>query len=264
MNADQKNWPVESAGLYPSILFHFTDRGGLFGILSSNFKIRYSIERIVGKTLSKEFGAPMVSFCDLRLSELKSHMRSYGWYGIGMSKEWAIENGLNPVYYLSTNADLTDAYLGGVDGLFEHINKIKDADEHTAMSSIYMDFFNACRYMKNYEGELRRRDGTTHPSYRFANEREWRYVPSLSANFHPFIGKAELDDPGTKQKLNQQFDNTPLYFEPKDIRYIIVQHEKERDEIIQHILAVKGKYGDADAQRLASRILTAEQIFVDI
>ena len=95
-----QSWEEEcrGPGLYPETLFHFTDKEGLFGILATNFRVTFSLERIacrpiggeIGSTepaglfINRVFGAPMVSFCDLRLSELRVHMRDYGQYGIGM------------------------------------------------------------------------------------------------------------------------------------------------------------------------------------
>ncbi|WP_425509081.1 abortive infection system antitoxin AbiGi family protein [Xanthomonas euroxanthea] len=61
-----------------------------------------------------EFAAPMVSFCDLRLSELRSHMTNYGCYGLGMKKEWAARNGVNPVYYISSQASFPGDYIAAV------------------------------------------------------------------------------------------------------------------------------------------------------
>ena len=83
--------------LYPDILFHFTNKEGLFGLLESTFKVSYAREKIIGKNSTREIGVPMVSFCDLKLSELKSHMNDYGVYGIGLTKEWALKNSLNPM-----------------------------------------------------------------------------------------------------------------------------------------------------------------------
>ena len=83
--------------LYPEILFHFTTKESLYEILNSTFKVSYAREKIIGPKLKREFGVPMVSFCDLRLSELKAHINKYGNYGIGLTKEWANRNGLNPV-----------------------------------------------------------------------------------------------------------------------------------------------------------------------
>lgn len=56
--------------LYPNILFHFTNKEGLFGILSSTFRVSYARELIIGPNDRREIGIPMASFCDLKLSEL--------------------------------------------------------------------------------------------------------------------------------------------------------------------------------------------------
>jgi len=47
---------------------------------------------------------PMVCFCDIPLSQLVSHIDTYGKYGLGMSKEWGIKKGLNPVIYFNKNS----------------------------------------------------------------------------------------------------------------------------------------------------------------
>ena len=67
------------AATYPSILFHFTSRCDiLMSILSGGFRPSMAREKIESTKKDKEFAVPMVSFCDLRLSELKLHMDSYG------------------------------------------------------------------------------------------------------------------------------------------------------------------------------------------
>jgi len=68
--------------LDPDILFHFTTKKGLYGILKATFSISYAREKIIGVGKPTEFAVPMVSFCDLKLSELKAHMDKYGTYGI--------------------------------------------------------------------------------------------------------------------------------------------------------------------------------------
>lgn len=257
--------PTNDAGLYPSILFHFTDRDGLFGILKSNFQAHYSRERIVGKTKVEEFGVPMVSFCDLRLSELKKHMESYGRYGIGMSKEWAKASGLNTVYYINASADLADDFIVGITELNNLMNELSDARQQNKAAKIYMSLLNTYRFIKNYEGELWRGRELSNPNYRFANEREWRFVPHLDATIRPFVHRNDMEDSKIRRALNYSLKDSPLYFEPQDIRYIIVDREDERDDIIRHVLEAKEtKYGQQDAVRLASRILTAEQIKSDM
>jgi hypothetical protein len=272
----ERAWDEEcrGSGLYPQTLFHFTDKGGLFGILESNFKITYSLERIecrpitevvdIGQEGANElpinriFGAPMVSFCDLRLSELEVHMRDYGSYGIGMSKEWAIESGLNPVYYISAKAKLLEQFMSSMAELF------KLMESSGELNSTYHRLLNFYRYLKNYDAPLFRKGKLIRDHHRFANEREWRYVPPVDNDLAPFVSEAAMSDSNMKKAMNERFKNSPLMFEPKHINYVIVREGKERDEIIRHIEAAKQKYPRTEVSRLKSRILTAEQIRADV
>ncbi len=43
----------------------------------------------------------MVCFCDIPLSRISDHVNFYGQYGLGMTREWATANGLNPILYLA-------------------------------------------------------------------------------------------------------------------------------------------------------------------
>lgn len=79
-------------------LIHFTkNKSTLCGILENDFKIKYCLETINAKRHQYIGAVPMVSFCDIPLSEVKDHIKKYGAYGIGLSKQWGIKNGLNPV-----------------------------------------------------------------------------------------------------------------------------------------------------------------------
>ncbi len=277
----QKDCRCEIPGLAPQTLFHFTNRKGLLGILQSNFRIAYSRERVVHRNGHVEFAAPMVSFCDLRLSELRAHMRSYGRYGIGMKKAWATRKGVNPVYYVSSQATLAGDYLDAVRELWklrEHLHpKAPDspfiADGQQAapalpaafdMDETHSKLMDLHRYLKNYEGPLYRRGKLENENYRFADEREWRFVPPWNAAW-PLVPAESMNDTDKKAYLNGECARMPLHFEPNDINYIVVEFEHERDEIIQHINASKEpKYEPSDITRLASRIVSAEQIANDV
>lgn len=83
--------------LSSSSIIHFTNKKAyLKGILENNFHISYCSETVTFGTQNWSFHAPMVSFCDIPLSEVKNHIEKYGSYGIGLTKEWASRNGLNP------------------------------------------------------------------------------------------------------------------------------------------------------------------------
>ena len=138
--------------LYPNILFHFTNRKNLYGILSNTFKVSYAREKILGGNLSQEFAVPMVSFSDLRLSELKANIGTYGKYGIGLTKDWAIKKRLNPVMYASQYSLFTENFINGTSVFFKLLQELETTDKK--YTTAYNDTINTFRYIKNYQGDL--------------------------------------------------------------------------------------------------------------
>ena len=250
--------------LHPEILFHFTNKKALYGILNETFKIFYSLEKIKGITNSPEFGVPMVSFCDLKLSELKTHMKNYGSYGIGLTKEWAFRSNLNPVFYVNGQSAVINNYLSSITMLFSETQKASD-EQFIPLIESYDSFLKMYRFMKNYQGELRRKKKKKIiNNFRFADEREWRYVPYENLDF-PFAPKDYLSDDNKKIKLNSTVSNLRLQFQAEDIKYIIIKRDNEISGLIKHLEKVKGiRYDENTIQRLKSRILTAEQIYNDV
>ncbi|WP_282116990.1 abortive infection system antitoxin AbiGi family protein [Cellulophaga baltica] len=243
-------------GLSPSTLFHFTSKDGLNGILADNFKIKYCFEEIEHKEKPVEMAIPMVSFCDIKISEIRDHIEKYGYYGIGLSKKWAFEKGLNPVIYMNTKSSFPN-------DLITSIRKMQTIDSVDIQD--YYNLSNLIRYTKKYEGDLVRKEVTS-KNYRFADEREWRYVPEMieKNQFNHWLIKSQYDTNEKKRQENEKLKNERLYFNPNQIRYIVVKEEKEIDDIISHIRTVKGKnYTMSEVDRLTTRILSCERIFND-
>ncbi|RZJ20426.1 MAG: hypothetical protein EON51_15145 [Acinetobacter sp.] len=71
-------------------IIHYTDTfKKLLGILSEGFSIKYCAERlVVDGSKGSSAAHPMISFCDIPLSQSSEHFSSYGKYGIGLSKYW--------------------------------------------------------------------------------------------------------------------------------------------------------------------------------
>lgn len=244
-------------------LIHFTgSKDNLMGILKNNFKPYYCKERISVEDRYWEFYVPMVSFCDIPLSQLKDHIAKYGSYGIGLTKEWAVAQGLNPVLYIERGSDLaksvdyaSDKFVydkeGGLDDLEKSERCVADV----------------LRYIKNYEGKLNR-GGKTIPGYRFSDEREWRYVPAFDNDFAMFISADYHDDESNKQEVdedNLKLNRLRLSFEPNDITYLVIENENEISPFVTFLQNVKGKtYSYVDVQRLMTRILTTERIMSDM
>lgn len=252
--------------LHPDILFHFTSKISLFEILRTTFKVSYARELVIGPGQRRELGVPMVSFSDLKLSELKKFIDDdYGKYGIGLSKEWANKNGLNPVMYISRHCNTTDNLINGIDGIYRHLNKLTDMSEINDLGQSYMNIIDIYRYIKNYDGELERVGKPKNDNYRFADDREWRYVPKIeSAGIRPFVPISTIRTKAQKKELNDTIDHLRLSFQPEDIKYLIVDKDEERIELITHLELVKNRYDEVTRRRLASRILTIDQILNDI
>jgi hypothetical protein len=245
-------------GLSPSTLFHFTSKQGLKGILQDNFKVKYCLEEIDNDEKPVEIAIPMVSFCDIKISEITEHIEKYGYYGIGLSKEWAFEKNLNPAIYMNSKSSLCSNILSSI----RKIRTVKEVD-----LSDYLNLSNLVRYTKIYEGKLTRK-GETIDNYRFADEREWRYVPEIEnttkPNFMPWLGKDQYDTDSKKKTANAKLKDERLYFNANQILYIIVKKESEINDIINHIRTVKGmNYTMGEVDRLTTRILSCERILND-
>ena len=248
---------------YPNTLFHFTNISGLKGILrSSGFQLSYAKEKIKGPaTKVVEMAIPMVSFCDLRLSELASHMDKYGRYGIGLSKEWAHRRGLNPVAYINRDSELASSVIKGIQEVLDIVVEHPNDDEDHAVT--YMNVMNIQRFLKNYEGPLERNGVVEQENYRFADEKEWRHVLPLTfaQKIWPYEEINDANTPEKKRRLNAAIKSEILSFAALDVKYIVVERDAEirsvQDDIASLNLSV------ADTHHLVSRVLSAEQIVED-
>ncbi len=245
-------------GLSSNSLIHFTkQKNSLIGILQDNFKIYHCVEHIDTSTGHFEAAIPMVSFCDIPLSEIKSHIDNYGCYGLGLKKSWAIRKGLNPVLYIEKESDLG----GDIKKTVSLLLKNKDWQKLTNEEFTFINLF---RYMKNYQNNLSR-NGRNIPNYRFSDEREWRYVPPKNPTVPPVLPLNLFDNNEKKDIANKGLEKMRLEFTPDDISYIIINDESEIGEFINVLRYAKGKnYTHEQVERLMTRIFTTEQIKTDI
>lgn len=106
-------------------LFHFTSTFRQLGaILENKFKLTYCYEKYSLGHETHESYYPMVSFCDIPLSIAHNQVKAYGNYAIGLTKEWAIKNKLNPVLYIEKNSHLSVDLQAKVDNLFNTVRSI--------------------------------------------------------------------------------------------------------------------------------------------
>ncbi len=222
------------ARISANALFHFTDKPEkLASILTNDFWPHYHKEKIhLRKDVNYELLIPMVSFCDIPLSQIDQHVETYGHYGIGMSKEWGMGKGLNPILYLNAGSILAGDLHTAFKATFE-----KEGVEALVKSQ---------RFIKEY------RDGDKC----YYDEREWRFVPD---------GEIFQMAPKPKKlaELNERAQSHRLSFTPTDIRYIVTKHRAEVPALIEDIFRLKGNRSREEQLLVISKIISCEDIFED-
>lgn len=122
---------------------------------------------------NRERAIPMVCFCDIPLSQIKNHVKYYGYYAIGLDKKWGMKSKISPVLYT-----YRDSLTG--DSLYNGLRKVIELREAAIPKWIALgNLIKFLNFIKPYEGKLWRKDKYIEGTVRFYDEREWRYVPNL-------------------------------------------------------------------------------------
>jgi hypothetical protein len=183
----------------------------------------------------------MVSFCDIPLTRTQDFTKRYGNHAIGLTKEWALKNEVNPILYIHNK-------------LIAYYDYVKT--KHFI-----------CGFVKQYNGEHK---GKAQCNY---EENEWRYVVEENDNIQWKWSEDQYKNwRGTGKKKNQAdsyLSGKKLSFGVDDISYIIVEHENQRGDIIEFInkmTSVGGASTTIDRKerlKLISKIISIEQIKKD-
>lgn len=240
-----------------SIIHYTKDYKSLAGILTEGFKIKYCLEVLhVSKNPPRSAAHPMVSFCDIPLSLSHQHFGLYGCYGIGLTKNWANKNNINPVLYIEKESDIGN--------LLYNLLVQKDELSGNHKETLVDFLFQTKSFTKNYSGPLKRGDVDTQ-NYKFYDEREWRYIPKKGQ-----IGNQSISVPGSKyikekEVYNQKLSQYKLDFGIEDISYIIVKSTNEIPKIIKllrdHFYSASASAKEIDI--LLSKVCSTEQIIGD-
>lgn len=232
-------------------LFHYTTKiETLKLILETGFWPQYCLEDLSWSIYKKKFpyvAYPMVCFCDIPLSRIQEHIKKYGSFGLGLKKEWAERNGLNPIMYVSLNSEITKSF----NLLNQQANESKDIPSAK----------NTMRYLYSHIKPL---NGTTFDGIErdFYQESEWRYVPN-SNKIEAYIKKEDFSK--KEHAANKKTKKYSLLeFTPNDINYIFVKSEKYIPEIIKFIETKMTKYEQSDLKLLMSKVISLEAISRDL
>ena len=269
--------PVQTA----NTLFRFTPKlNYLLKSLSTGFTPRLSKEvTIKGEPVNY----PMICFCDIPLAMTDNHMALYGDYGIGLTKEWGIQNGLNPILYYNEDSILIENFFGlvneGIDathklyglgvgavfhdvgpGLPPYLTVDQNVDGYAEKNMAFWHAVNRLIAIQGLERYFKPRvgayeiGGNTYDNYHFYDEREWRFLPykPLFDPGDPYLNKQENTYPGdlddvVKATINGEIEAKGEYnltFGIKDIKYLIVKDEGEIIQVVQHLESLQNSAGD--------------------
>jgi len=237
-------------------LFHLTRKESLFGILKlKGFTPGCSLERL-SKILPKEshykrIYIPMVSFCDLTLTQItQNHIKEFGSFGLGFSKEWGIENKISPVAYLhqeSIPSKLIEEVFVEATDIFKGALNTRNVEFLDKLKHFYL-------FMKPYESNYQKGKRKAKLVQHY-NEREWRYIPD---NKELPIIKANDDEALQFAKFILSKKTEVLRFDLKDIKYIIIDDTKSIDETVDVIKQLSDS--ESDKNELTTKIITVREI----
>lgn len=251
-------------------LFHFTDSAQkIISILKNGFAPKFCLEEISVDLLfdinSKEESAvPMTCFCDLPLSRIDKHLKFYGSYGIGLSKEWGKKNGLTPLTYIHENSTQIN-YLKQVGNLIGGAFSGTDIFDKLPMEeNPLIALFELSGFYKPYSGQMWRIN--KYVEKRFYDEREWRYVPFINKKEGPHYRLSkkeflnEIERASANETIAKEFS---LDFKCGDIKYIIVKKESEMIALFDALDSMTETFPDSERKILKTRIISTEQILED-
>ncbi|MCK8492896.1 abortive infection system antitoxin AbiGi family protein [Spirosoma sp. RP8] len=234
--------------LSANTLFHFTDKlQWLINILDKGFIPRCSTEFDEGNSIFGDnkhgLNVPMVCFNDIPISQLRNHIDLYGRYGIGLEKDWGIQAGVSPVFYLNKESEFVNDYLhiaGGLHNISTVLNSHAQNNqlrsviygltqlqgEHSSLDLHQIDgdlfdlviaFSALNKYYKPYKGTYRRGDKVFY-DYCYYDEREWRYIPTFKNSEDQTVPEylyeyylmqiSKRDDPGTVETLKKSLERS--------------------------------------------------------
>ena len=239
-------------------LFHFTKSPEtLKHVLRGGFWPRYCLEDVgwLGYSTYEYVAYPMVCFCEIPLSRIADHVDFYGEFGLGLTREWAETQGLNPVFYTARSSQVPAAFKE----VSTHAGMLADDEKQAAA-------FNSARYLlahtKPTSGKMHLNGGPVDKV--FYQESEWRFVPR-SPKFPDYLNQSAFEDPSKVESVNQLTKaHATLEFGPRDVRYIFVKADSDVPDMVDFIYTQLRHLIAADQQMLMTRVVSLESLRDDL
>lgn len=238
-------------------IIHYTDSlNTLNSILIEGFKITYCSEKLNLGSSGSSAAHPIISFCDIPLSDSKQHFDVYGKYGIGLSKQWAMKKGVNPVLYIDKNSLFARS-------LYELIKERRKKNSNLTAKQ-KTEILQIKAYAKNYSGPLIRKSVVENPNYKFYDEREWRLIPKKKERNNALFSINLSDFIKDKAKYNNKIADCRFKFKVQDISYIILKSTTEIPDMANFLRTnYSARCTEGELDVLLSKICSTEQIIAD-
>lgn len=222
---------------------------------------RYCDENIEYLRLNKIkiIAFPMKCFCDIYLHKIGPHLDCYGYYGLAFSKEWGMEQKIQPIRYINPKSKLAEDYAAAFNSALE-IERDKQTEHEKNMKDYLLhEMF----YLKPYSGRFVFRNTGEEKNKCFSEECEWRFVPDVTSVEYPqmFYNEKASNEANkeTLKTLSDSMSGIPecsLGFEYEDIKYIIIKHKEDYDILLDFISDLD--IDEKSKLKLASKILVWE------
>ena len=239
-------------------LFHFTrSLNSLKSILNAGFWPRYCMEDVSWQTPLPEstpfVAFPMVCFCDIPLSRIEEHVNFYGDFGIGMTRDWAVTNGLNPLMYMAGHNSVAKAVM--------NISDIANESRARKMVDVMTSLRHLAMHIKPAIGKMVVNGLPVQKD--FYQESEWRYIAQQD-NLDRFLKADKFADEISRAKANEATQkHAMLRFLPRDVRYLFVRSDAEIPALVNFIQTDLDQYPSADLKILVSRVTSLETLRAD-
>lgn len=202
------------------------------------------------------YAVPIISFCDIPLSQVTEHLKKYGNYGIGITKEFAIKHGFNPVLYLENLSAVNE----GIFKIHRYVlSNYESMLDDEGFQNCNIGLLQVLQIIKNHTGILDR-PGRQTGKYEFYKEKEWRFTPILTDEKQMYTSD-ELDILEEKYPSKPHITSICLPLSFEDVSYILVESDTDIPILVTALNEATNLYKDDDQLKiLLTKIFTADQI----
>ena len=175
----------------------------------------------------KKMAFPMKCFCDINLHKLEDHLVWYGYYGLAFSKEWGMQNKIQPIQYINPDSELRKDFVDA----FSAALKVDASKQTTAQQKMKSFLLHQLMYYKPYSGMFENRNTKKRFNKCFTDECEWRFIPDVTvAGFQQVYYDQSIINAGVLNDMSNAMSgiaDISLPFEYSDIKYIIVKNSSD-------------------------------------